>query len=107
MWYPVLDDRRPKPYLVLAAKLGKMCKSFPSGTDSEGSHDPSMKGSWRTAEPRHHEKPGEAIGECATSVEKGASWIILNESIEAIISIHFKLWSRTWTLVPALSFVAL
>lgn len=50
-----------------------MCKSFPSGTDSAGSHDPSLKGSWRTAEPGHYEKPGEAIVECAASVEKGAS----------------------------------
>jgi hypothetical protein len=40
-----------------------MCKGHPGGTGFEG-----MKGSWRTAEARHCERPGQAIGEGAALV---------------------------------------
>ena len=40
-----------------------MCKSYPGGTGFEG-----MKGSRRTAEARHCERPWKAIGEGAASV---------------------------------------
>jgi hypothetical protein len=40
-----------------------MCKSYPGGTGFKG-----MKGSHRTAESRHYERPWKAIGEGAASV---------------------------------------